>query len=260
MYYLLGWMVGDAGKTISARHRLARLQLNLCRGHEENLALGNFVMGCVTLLGIPWSRLVDKLPDESEPHGAFRWNTYFSEVFLWLHLACLGLLDTQLTSYHPVKMEWLLLASRENRLWFLRGVADSDGSVNIRNKSVTITSDPNARLIKALLAMLGTNPREYKYRGCSSISITVAAAHALRIFNPLVETHRGKLLKKLAEAHVFPYRWPSWLDCKVRRLFLEGLDPSSIRNRILDEDHVYVKLKTIKSKSRRHISGAGGGN
>jgi hypothetical protein len=165
MYYFLGWMVGDAGKTFSTRHRWARFQLQLCRGHEENLALGNSVMDCITQLGVPWSRIVDAFPNETEPHRAFKWNSYFSEVFLWFHISCLGLSETKVTSHHPVRMSWLLLTSPENRLWFLRGLADSDGSVNIRNKTVTITSEPNVRLIKALLTSLDANPREYWYRG-----------------------------------------------------------------------------------------------
>jgi len=111
-----------------------------------------------------------------------------------------------------MKMEWLLRASPENRLWFIRGLADSDGSVNIRNKSVTITSEPNGKLIKALLESLNANPREYRYRGYSGISITVSIANALWIFNPFVDTHRGKLLRKLANAQVFKRKWPEWLD------------------------------------------------
>jgi hypothetical protein len=249
MYYFLGWMVGDAGKTFSARHQWARFQLQLCRGHEENLALGNSVMDCITQLGVPWSRIVDALPNETEPHGAFKWNSYFSEVFLWFHVSCLGLAKTEVTSRHPVKMNWLLLAAPDRRLWFLRGIADSDGSVNIRNKMVTITSEPNVRLIKDLLASLNANPKEYWYRGGCGISITVAIANTLWIFSPLVDTHRGKLLRKLANARVFPRKWPEWLDLKVRRMILQGLDPSSIRNAVLEEDNVYVKLRSIKSRA-----------
>jgi hypothetical protein len=188
MYYLLGWMVGDAGKKFSTQHRWARFQLQLCRGHEENLALGNSVMDCITQLGVPWSRIVDALPNATEPHGAFKWNSHFSEVFFWFHVACLGLSKTEVTSRHPVKMDWLLFASPENRLWFLRGLADSDGSVNIRNKKVTITSEPNDSLIMALLVSLNANPRERWYHGNCGISITVSVANALWTFSPLVDT------------------------------------------------------------------------
>lgn len=62
--------------------------------------------------------------------------SYFSEVFVWFHTACLGLDEDQLISYDPVKMDWLLTASYDSMTWFLRGVADSDGSVNIRSKTV----------------------------------------------------------------------------------------------------------------------------
>lgn len=179
---------------------------------------------------------------------SIQWNSYFSEVFLWFHLSCLRLAKTEVTSHHPVKMDWLLLASPENRLWFLRGLADSDGSVNIRNKTVTITSDPNVRLIKDLLTSLSANPREYWYRGDCGISITVAIANTLWIFSPFVDTHRGKLLRKLANARVFPRKWPNWLDLKVKRMILQGRDPSSIRNAVLEEDNVYVKLRSIKSR------------
>jgi len=80
------------------------------------------------------------------------------------------------------------------------------------------------------------------------ISTTVAVANSLWIFSPFVDTHRGKLLRKLANARVFPRKWPSWLDLKVKRMILQGRNPSSIRNTVLEEDNVYVKLRSIKSR------------
>jgi len=47
MYYLLGMLVGDAHRAFSTRHPLeARVELDLCRAHPENLALGQFVALC----------------------------------------------------------------------------------------------------------------------------------------------------------------------------------------------------------------------
>ena len=82
MYYLLGWMVGDLGKNFSSKRPWARLQLDLCRKHPENLALGNFVMNCVAILGVQYTRIADGPPREREPHGLYRWLSYFSEVFV----------------------------------------------------------------------------------------------------------------------------------------------------------------------------------
>ena len=99
MHYLLGWMVGDFGKNFSSKRPWARLQLDLCRKHPENLPLGNFVMNCVGILGVPYTRIADEPPREREPHGLYRWLSYFSEVFVWLFTSCMGLEHGELTSY-----------------------------------------------------------------------------------------------------------------------------------------------------------------
>ena len=158
-------------------------------------------------------------------------------------------------SHVPSSCENELASSRLTRVSALVSsrLADSDGSVNIRNKTVTITSEPNVRLIKDLLTSLNANPREYWYRGSCGISITVAIANTLWIFSPFVDTHRGKLLRKLANARVFPRKWPTWLDLKVKRMILQGRNPSSIRNAVLEEDNVYVKLKSIKYRVHSKI-------
>jgi hypothetical protein len=142
MYYFLGWLVGDAGKNFSNKRPWARVELGLSRKHPQNLELGNFVMSCISLLGMTCGRIRDSSPRSRDPHGAYRWMSYFSEVFVWFHTACLGLDRDQLTSYDSVRMDWLLTASSDSIKWFLRGIADSDGTVNVRNKVVAITSEP----------------------------------------------------------------------------------------------------------------------
>jgi hypothetical protein len=246
MYYLLGFMVGDAGKNFSSKPTLARLELALCRKHPENLALGTFVFDCVLMLGIPCSRIADSQPKHREPHGTFRWQSFFSEVIVWLFTSCLGLRVDELTSYDPVRMSWLLSAAHEYRIWFLRGVADSDGGVNVRNRTVVITTEPNTVFFKALYDSLNIHAYVHKSKGVGYVTITAKDAMKLKIFNPEVETHRGRLLRRLANARTFQYKWPEWLETKVSRMLKEGFDISTIRNRILFEDDTYVKLKTIK--------------
>jgi hypothetical protein len=43
------------------------------------------------------------------------------------------------------------ICPQEGRLWFLRGLSDSDGDVHFRDKSVDITTAPNTGFVKALL-------------------------------------------------------------------------------------------------------------
>jgi hypothetical protein len=246
MYYLLGWMVGDAGKGFYPKKNWARFQLNLCRGHQENLALGNFVMNCITLLGVPWTRIADKTPYENEPHGDFRWQSYYSEVFLWLHVACLGLSTSERTTTHPVRMRWLLSASFENRLWFLRGIADSDGGVNISNKTVEITSEPNATLIEVLLNSLGIQTLAWVSKGIGMVSVRGIDAFHLSLFNPEVESHKSRLLEKIVNAHTFQRHWPEWLNAKVQQFLRDEVRPVKIGDKLLFELNTYTKLKTIK--------------
>ena len=101
-------------------------------------------------------------------------------------------------------MDWLLTASRESRIRFLRGVADSDGLVNIRNRTVEITTEPNTVFIKTLFTSLNVHARTYVSKGVGVVSITAPEAMKPRIFNPETEMHRGRLLQKLANAKTFP--------------------------------------------------------
>ena len=203
MYYLLGWMVRDLGKNFSSKRPWARLRLDLCLKHPQNLLLGNFVMDCVKLLGVPCTRIADGARKTREPHGLHRWQSYFSSVILWLFTACLGLQQSELTSYDPVGMGWLLSASREHRIWFLRGLADSDGNVNIRNKTVEITTEPNTIFVAALCRSLEIHPLTRLSKGVGTVSMSVARAMRVQVFNPDVETHRGLLLRKLGRQEHF---------------------------------------------------------
>jgi len=251
MYYLLGWLVGDASKSFSSNHPWARVGLDLSRKHPQNLQLGNFVMTCISSLGVTCGRIRDGPPRIRDSYGMYRWMSYFSEVFAWFYTAGLGLDRDQHTSYDPVRMDWLLTASTDSIQWFLRAIADSDGTVNIRNKTVDITSEPNGPLFAKLFARVGVRVMVYKSKGFDCVSISVSDAARIRIFNPKVETHRGVLLQKLARARTFQARWPPWLEERVHRLLAEHLDVSTVRNTLLLEDNTYVTLRTLKIKLGR---------
>ena len=189
VYYLLAWLVGDAGKGFgSERLHTARIEINLCRRHSENLGLGEYVAGCIRMVGVPCKRLPDKVSDPSEPHGSFRWLSGFSQVIGWMHATCLGLDWNQRTSYYPVKMDWLLSAPPECRMWFIRGLADSDGSVHFRHKSAEIVTSPNTTLIRDILASLHVHNVLDFSKGCGRISISGQTAAEIQIFNPRVPT------------------------------------------------------------------------
>ena len=251
MYYLLGWIVGDAGKNFSSAHTWARLQLDLCSKHPENLILGKYVMDCVSMLGIQYTRYADRPARRRHPHPEHRWQTYYSEVISWLFTACLGLRRNELTSYHRIRMGWLMTATKEHRLWFLRGLADSDGGVNISNKTVEITSEPNTEFFKTLVESLGVPTLSYTSGGVGTVVMKIGDIVQLRIFNPEITNHKATLVQRLAHAKTFPRHWPEQLESRVEALMRQGLDPIAIRDNLLLDWGVYVKLRTVQSKWMR---------
>ena len=185
-YYLLAWLVGDAGKGFgSERLHTARIEINLCRRHSENLGL-----------------------------------------------------------------DWLLSAPPECKMWFIRGLADSDGSVHFRHKSAEIVTSPNTTLIRDILASLHVHNVLDFSKGCGRISISGQTAAEIQIFNPRILTHRRKLLEKLVRAETFQRRWPAWLESRVQRMLCEGLSPPAVARRIFNEDEVYIKMATVIRKRR----------
>lgn len=146
-------------------------------------------------------------------------------------------------------MKWLLRAKPFYRLWFLRGIADSDGSVNVRNGAVVITSSPNTDLFYSIFITLGIKANRWFSDGTGYVGIRAVDAYALRIFNPIIATHRGNMLEKLALARTYPAHWPNWFDAKEKQFLSDGRDCASIRDTLLNDYRVYVKLKTLTAKS-----------
>ncbi len=268
MYYLLGWFLGDLGKQFGPRRLMtASLNLTLSKRHSENKELGDFVFfDCIQKLGIQAKRVGDRGPDKSSPYGAYRWDSARSSVFGWIHTSCLGLDWAERASSVSIRMEWILSAPIERRLWFVRGLADSDGDVHFKDKSVAITTSPNTEFVNSLLRSLGCRTHVEVSPGFSKVVLSAPQAAKMRIFSPEVLTYRRKTLEKLVNAKTFERRWPDWLQAKVTRLIASGLSTREIRDRVLDEDNVFVRLHTIKRKRAEYgcvntklVDGAGGG-
>lgn len=252
MYYLLSWMVGDAGKGMGSRKRhTVRIRYELSKKHPENLELGNYVMQIIQNLGVWCERLEDKPPREFRPSGSYYWDSRYSPIFGWMFTACLGLKWDERTSYVPVTMDWVLTAPEEMRIWFVRGLADSDGDVDVRDRSVSITSQPNTELVSRLLTSLGVHNSVSRESGrdMARVSFSVPDAARIGVFNPVVMTHRRRLLERLANARTFQRRWPQWLDEKVEMLIRDGRRAREVVERILEEDNVFIKMHTVTRKA-----------
>ena len=147
------------------------VDIQLTRKYRENLSLGEYVTACARRLGIGCKRTLDRPSSNSSPNGAFLLGVSASPIVSWFHLACLGLKWQERTSPHKVRMDWMLHAPREFRLWFLRSLADSDGDVHFRDKSVDITTSPNTGFVKALLDSLNVHRVVRFTKGYGAITI-----------------------------------------------------------------------------------------
>ena len=247
--YLLGWFVGDLGKHYRNEfNMIVDIDIQLTRKHPENLVLGEYVARCIRRFGIRCKRTSNRPSSHGLPSGAYCWASQRDPIFSWFHTACLGLKWHERTSHDRVKMDWMLSAPREDRLWFLRGLADSDGDVHFRDKSVDITTSPNTSFVKALLDSLGLHSVIRFTKGYGVVTIRADQAMRIAIFNPEVDSYRRILLERLVRAHVYPRHWPGWLLEKVDQLIRLGLSKREICERILFEDNTYIKMQTLGRK------------
>ncbi len=208
----------------------------------------------IRMFGIACKRYSDSQPTRTNPYGAFVWKSQYTPVFGWMHMACLGLKWQERTTRNPVSMDWLFSAPSEHRVWFIRGLSDSDGGVNFKDKVVDITTSPNTEFVKSLFDSLMVPANVWFLRGYGTVTISGKDAARIKIFNPEVLSYRRRLLERLVNAKTFPRRWPSWLEAKVNNLIKQEPGTREICERILAVDNVYIKMNSANRKRRQILS------
>ncbi len=203
--YLLGVLVGDAGKLGGQQTRFASMDLDLQLSQKEssNERFGEFVALVLNTLGLKMERIADKQPTgdtalAEEPTAAFRWTSERSPLLAWMFHVCLGLNWGENTSKDQVHMGWILGTPFEFRKRFIQGMADSDGSV--KEYGVVVTSIPNADFTTSLLRSLGlATARTYYENGAPARTyVNAKEATKIPIFNEFVKSYRYKALMRYA--------------------------------------------------------------
>lgn len=205
VYYLLGMVRGRSGKNYGAESRLSsRIVVQRTKKHPENLEVGEYVVEIVRGLGIWCKRYKDRTTSTSNPNGSFHWKSAFSPVIGWFHSAALGLKWEERTTTDPVKMERMTTAPRLLRVWFLRGVADSDGFVNLRNKEVETVSSPNTPCFFIVCSPTSESRTWSEFsRGYGLVTLSAPVAENIQLFGGAVPTQRSKILGRLVGATTF---------------------------------------------------------
>ncbi|HZW84883.1 MAG TPA: hypothetical protein VFE91_03140 [Nitrososphaerales archaeon] len=203
--YLLGMLVGDAGKRGGLQSRVSsmNIDLQLKRDEPTNERFGEFVCYCAGLFGLEMHRIKDKPPSGTQllgesPSFAFRWISQRSPLVAWMFHDCLGLGWEELTSLNPLRMDWLFTSPHNFIKRFAQGVADSDGTV--KQYVVEIASMPNAEFVTAILHHLGMASAVTRREGGSPMRsvVRIAEAASLPLFSEFARTYRFEKMRRLS--------------------------------------------------------------
>lgn len=258
--FLLGVMVGDAGKAHSLQedgHRLpsTNLRLNLTKRFEHSERFGEYTAMCYNALGLRMYRVKDSPPDKQQlkspaKAGKYNWNSERSPLVAWIFNNCLGLDFRQNTTTTPVRMEWIFNTSREFRIAFLQGIAESDGHVTYAG-TIMIVSYPNVDFLVRLLRSVGVECWTQRVGGKESVVCTsVKRASSINLFNEHIFSIRYQRMMKIANADRMRGSWPSYIEEDIVRLSAYSSVPA-ITKYLLDAYYVYKEPGTLRSHMLR---------
>ncbi len=253
--YLLGVVLGDASKDkfIRSKRVTRRLSLRLTKFHPSNERFGNFVCFCMKSLGLRMTRGKDMRPGKCNKVPFYAWHSQSSAFLAWIFNVCLGLKDTEVTTYHKIRADWLLNSPHEFKIWFLQGLADSDGFVDRNSLQVGIITEPNTELIKKLFASIDVSTYTTRYinGNLGTVMIGLEDAYSLPIFNPIVRGYRYERLEEIVNAKRMKWHYPEWLNKKMDGLINLGLSNMEIFEKILHDDDIVIRVNRV---SRRRIN------
>jgi len=250
--YILGIMVGDASKHgIKRKNKVARrIQLRLSTKFKTNLNFGEYVSHCLESMGIRINKTKNCPAGKRNPNDFYAWHSQCSPLINWMFRVCLGLKNTELTSYDKIKSNWILGSPKHFKISFLQGIADSDGYIDITLYRAGIVTKPNAKFIQRVFDSLGihSNIGNLHNKTMQQVKIRLEDAYSLPLFNPIVYSYRYQLMEEIINAEKLPHHWPEWLGNKVNNYLDQELSSTKIIKRILDEYNIIIRQSGIKKR------------
>ncbi len=253
--YLLGILIGDSSKTgIKRKQRVTRrIHLRLSKGYKTNERLGEFVKLCTNYLSMRMNRCKDCPAGKRNVYPFYTWISQSSLLIQWIFNVCLGLKNNELTTYNPIRADWILKSPREFKIFFLQGLADSDGFVDFSSQKVGIITEPNTGLIKNILKSLNISAKPWLITRTKlwTLMISIKDAYNLPTFNPTVKSYRYEQMEKLYKAKKISGKWPPWLIEKVEKNIKNGLKGTEIVKKILNEENIAIRTKNIHKRAKK---------
>jgi hypothetical protein len=247
--YFLGVMLDDMSKVRGRTRRNMQVMLKLSKAHLTNLRFGDYVAICAGFLGIRMNRIKDSVrlhPDDKSTFGSYVWSSQTSEFILWVFEKCFGLRPSETTTRNPIRARWLVKMPHEFQAWFLQGVADSDGYVDLNKHEVGIVVEPNQSLICSILRKLHVHFRRSKAKNQAIVILSIKEAFRIPVFSPFARTHKFELASRLVHAQRFQGPWPAWLRVEVNELRGRGERTGKIVLAILERHDIATRSQHIR--------------
>jgi len=228
--FLLGAMLGDAGKHLASESRIPSMKVSmvLSKAKENSGQFGEFTSLCANAaLGLRMHRIRNAPSSKSRftKSECLQWITSVSPLCAWIVKVMMGLKRGETTTWNQLKADWLLDSPIGFRIHFLQGLAESDGWVNPGSDRVIIVATPNERLLGKLLDGLQV-PHRIQKQKVNVIQFATTKGLELPIFNPMLHSNNFENLECMATARRFPERvpLPSWFLSQIEEIIANCLN------------------------------------
>ena len=246
--YFLGFLIGDSSKTgiKRAQRTTRRVQVRLSIRYPSNEKVGEFVSLCANSIGLRMERRKDCPAGKLNPYPFYTWISQSSPLIQWIFEVCLGLDNDMLTTYDPIRSDWILSAPEIFRIRFIQGLADSDGFVDFTARQAGIITSPNTELIEKILNSLNikTTKRYFQSSKLWALMMKPNDAYKLPIFNEYIKSYRYYEIESLCLAKRYN-KWPKEFKEKVIANIKQGYSGTELVRKILKEEGVLITTKHI---------------
>lgn len=210
--FVLGTLLGDAGKDLRSEGRFPSLKVTLVlsKAKKNSERFGEFASLCVNSgLGMSMHRVKDAPASDKRysKSDCFQWIAPVSPLFAWIFQVMMGLKSGERTTYDQMRADWILASPSGFRIHFIQGLAESDGWVNPGRDIVIIVASPNEQLLDKLLTGLDV-PHTFEKQLVNIVVFQTAVGFELPAFNELTHTNNYDNMTVMAKAKRFTERSP----------------------------------------------------
>lgn len=251
--FLVGAVIGDVGKHRKGESRFPSksLSLVLSKDKPNSFRFGQFTTLCARAsIGLEMHRIADSPVSKHRFSKAecFQWISPASPLVGWLFHGCLGLQTGELTTYNPMRMDWLLDTPSSFKAAVLQGISESDGWVDAGDDTICIVSSPNSALLSSVLDSLNLRHRTDHQELVDVLRVPTEEGAKLPLFNPRIRSVYFEQMEIMSHAWRLPdrKRLPDEIIQYIRELSIKTQTLSGICLELAKTRGVKVTSQTIR--------------